>query len=71
MYANEQQTRALDPKRFFWGPQGLRVLTTFLLGHTQTIERVWTAWGPNPEEGQMVPGIEGRTLISMRKERLT
>lgn len=30
---------------------------------------VWSAWGPNPEEGQMVPGIEDRTPINMRKER--
>ncbi|GLD46872.1 7SK snRNA methylphosphate capping enzyme isoform X1 [Lates japonicus] len=32
---------------------------------------VWSAWGPNPEEGQMVFGIEDRTPINMRKEGLT
>lgn len=40
----------------------------FLLGHTQTMGHVWSAWGPNSEEGQMVPGIEGRTRINITKE---
>ncbi|KAG7236709.1 hypothetical protein INR49_000603, partial [Caranx melampygus] len=34
-----------------------------------TMGHVWSAWGPNPEEGQMVSGIEDRTPINMRKER--
>lgn len=41
----------------------------FLLGHTQTMGHVWSAWGPDPEEGQMVPGIEHHNPINMRKER--
>lgn len=40
-----------------------------MLGHTQTMGHVWSAWGPNSEEGQMVPEIEDRTRINMRKER--
>lgn len=51
------------------GPRKTMSTHHFLLGHTQTMGHVWSAWGPNSEEGQMVPGIEDRTHINMRKER--
>lgn len=43
---------------------------SFLLGHTQTMGHVWSAWGPNSEEGQMVAGIEDHRHINMKKERV-
>lgn len=52
-----------------FGPEKTMSTHHFLLGHTQTMGRVWSAWGPNAEKGQMVPGIEGRTRINIRKER--
>lgn len=57
MQANEQQARAVDGEAFW----ATRTMCThhFLLGHTQTIGDVRSAWGPNPEKGQMVPRDRG------------
>lgn len=66
MWANEQQARAVDGA--FWATRTMSA-HHFLLRHTQTMGHVWSAWGPNPEERQMVPGIADRTSINMRKER--
>ena len=65
-YSCEQQAGPLDGGAF-WAT-GTVCTHHFLHGHTQTMGHVWSAWGPNPEEGQMVSGIEDRTPINMRKE---
>lgn len=52
-----------------FGPQEPCLLTTFCLDTHKQWDTSGVLGAQNPEEGQMVPGIEGRTPINMRKER--